>query len=90
MAKLALGILLAGAIATPAAAQNYPSRPNTMIVPFAAGGATDTVALVTAETMGRILDQNIKGDIGRWRPLIQAAGQFAGGAQPISSHQEAF
>lgn len=41
-----------------------------MIVPFAAGGATDTVARVTAETMGRILDQNIKGDIGRWRPLI--------------------
>lgn len=59
MTKLALGILLAAAIATPAAAQNYPSRPITMIVPFAAGGPTDTVARVTAETMGRILGQNI-------------------------------
>jgi len=37
----------------------FPSGPITMVVPYAAGGPTDTVARLTAETMGRILDQRI-------------------------------
>jgi tripartite-type tricarboxylate transporter receptor subunit TctC len=40
-------------------AQDYPRRPITMIVPFAPGGPTDTVARVAAESMGRILGQTI-------------------------------
>ena len=47
------------AIAFPACAQTYPSRPITLLVPFAAGGATDTVARVTAATMSRLLGQTI-------------------------------
>ncbi len=42
-----------------AAAQNYPSRPVTMIVPFPAGGATDTLARYLAEQMRPILGQAI-------------------------------
>ena len=34
-----------------AAAQDYPTRPITMIVPFPAGGATDTLARFLAEQM---------------------------------------
>ena len=34
-----------------AAEQVYPSRPITMIVPFAAGGPTDTIARIIAEHM---------------------------------------
>ena len=34
--------------AASAGAQDYPSRPITMIVPFAAGGPTDTVARVVS------------------------------------------
>ena len=45
--------------AAPASAQDFPKRPITMIVPFAPGGPTDTVARVTAENMGRILGQTI-------------------------------
>src|ERR1700691_6161347 len=42
-----------------AVAQIYPSRPITMIVPFPAGGATDTLARYLAEQMRGILGQSI-------------------------------
>ena len=46
-------------IAGPAFAQTYPTKPITMIVPFAAGGPTDIVARITAEPMSRLLGQQI-------------------------------
>src|SRR6516162_7836002 len=42
-----------------AAAQSYPVRPITMIVPFPPGGATDTLARYLAEEMRPILGQSI-------------------------------
>jgi tripartite-type tricarboxylate transporter receptor subunit TctC len=42
-----------------AAAQNYPSRAITMIVPFPAGGATDTLARFLAEQMRAMLGQPV-------------------------------
>src|SRR4051794_29326581 len=42
-----------------AAAQNYPARPITMIVPFPAGGATDTLARYLAERMRGTLGQPV-------------------------------
>jgi tripartite-type tricarboxylate transporter receptor subunit TctC len=42
-----------------AAQENYPTRPITMIVPFPAGGATDTVARYLAEQMRPILGQPV-------------------------------
>jgi tripartite-type tricarboxylate transporter receptor subunit TctC len=42
-----------------AAAQTYPSRPINLIVPFPAGGATDTLARFLAEQMRPILGQPI-------------------------------
>jgi tripartite-type tricarboxylate transporter receptor subunit TctC len=54
----------AGAAALPivprvAAADDYPSRPITMVVPFAAGGGTDVLVRILAERMGRPLGQPI-------------------------------
>ena len=49
--------LVAGAM--PAAAQTYPARPITMIIPFAAGGPTDVVARIVAEAMSKNLGQAI-------------------------------
>jgi tripartite-type tricarboxylate transporter receptor subunit TctC len=42
-----------------AAAQSYPSRPITMIVPFAAGGVTDIVARIVSERMKTSLGQSV-------------------------------
>ena len=53
--------LAAGAAALPvlphiARAQAYPTRPITMIVPFAAGGPTDVAGRIVAERMRASLD----------------------------------
>ncbi|MFT8242816.1 tripartite tricarboxylate transporter substrate-binding protein [Roseomonas sp. BN140053] len=58
LATLAAALAVAGPLPALAQAQ-YPSRPISMIVPFAAGGPTDTVARLTAEVMGRDLGQTI-------------------------------
>src|SRR5437588_9849433 len=42
-----------------AAAQVYPSRPITMIVPFPAGGPTDTIGRIMAEGMRVRLGQSV-------------------------------
>jgi tripartite-type tricarboxylate transporter receptor subunit TctC len=42
-----------------ALAETYPSRPITMVVPFAAGGPTDTLARIIAERMRQALGQTI-------------------------------
>ncbi|MGX4642678.1 tripartite tricarboxylate transporter substrate binding protein BugD [Massilia sp. SYSU DXS3249] len=44
---------------TMAHAQSYPTKTITMIVPFAAGGPTDTVARLVAQSMGNKLKQTI-------------------------------
>ena len=54
--------LAAGAAALPAVSgmarvQAYPTRPITIIVPFAAGGPTDVTARVIGERMSRTLGQ---------------------------------
>jgi len=58
-----LGAVLAGAVAFgfPAAQaqQPYPVRPVTLVVPFAAGGATDALARLIAVAMSRDLGQQI-------------------------------
>ena len=56
LTRRALPALATALLAAPALAQQgYPSRPITVVVPFAAGGPTDTVARLLAEAMGRDL-----------------------------------
>jgi tripartite-type tricarboxylate transporter receptor subunit TctC len=50
------GLLLSGGGAR---AENFPSRPITIVVPFAAGGPTDAMARILAERMQNRLGQSI-------------------------------
>src|SRR4051794_23595024 len=55
----AFTLVALAALMTPAAAQGWPSRPVTMIVPFAAGGAFDVVGRIVAAQMGAIFGQTV-------------------------------
>ncbi len=76
-AAFAAGVSL---VAFAAQAQNFPERSITIVVPFAAGGPTDTVTRLIAEPMGatlgqQIVVQNVAGAGG-----TLAAGQVAAAA----------
>lgn len=53
----AAGILALGI--SGASAQNYPNRNITLVIPFAAGGPTDTVGRLIAESMSKTLGQTV-------------------------------
>src|SRR5437773_6342911 len=56
-AALFLSALVSAAF--PAFSQTYPTRPITMIVPFAVGAPTDTIARIMAARMGKTLGQQV-------------------------------
>jgi tripartite-type tricarboxylate transporter receptor subunit TctC len=56
--KLAFGLVISAAAAV-AAAQQYPTRSVNMLVPYAAGGPTDTVARVVAQYMTKPMGQTV-------------------------------
>ena len=56
----AAGTLVALALtAVSASAQDYPTRPITLIVPFAAGGPTDVISRIVGEHISRTLGQQL-------------------------------
>ena len=61
MRKLLLTVTFAAALAgmDSAAAQNWPSRPVTIVVPFAAGGAVDVVGRILAPRLSELLDRPV-------------------------------
>jgi len=61
MRQIALTLACAALLgAAPCAgAQDFPNKPITMVVPFAPGGPTDTVARVSAESLSRVLRQPV-------------------------------
>src|SRR2546422_5269003 len=52
------------AAATTALAQNYPTKPIYLYIPFAAGGPTDTLGRNLAQVMGKPLKHQINGGNG--------------------------
>lgn len=65
-AALALGVALLSTAGLPALAQDYPSKPVTLVVSYAAGGGTDAIARVFAARLekalnGRVIVENRPG-----------------------------
>jgi len=56
-ACVAFALLLVAAVS--ASAQNFPARPITLIVPFAAGGPSDALARLVAQSMSATLGQQV-------------------------------
>ncbi len=54
-----LAVTVASVCTSSATAQAYPARAVTMVVPFSAGGPTDTIARIMAERMGKALGQTV-------------------------------
>ena len=52
-------IAMAALLSTAQAAQEFPKKPITMVVGFAAGGATDTAARIIAKKLGENLGQSV-------------------------------
>src|SRR5215211_1863704 len=59
MTRWSLVAAIAAACITSAAAQPYPARPITLIVPFGAGGPVDTLARILSEPMRVSLGQPV-------------------------------
>src|SRR5262252_1831350 len=51
------GVVLAAATIAPTCAQDYPSRPVEMIVPFAAGGGSEVLGRLLSDGLARRLGQ---------------------------------
>ncbi len=58
LSMVAAAVVLVGAHCAPVAAQ-VPSKPITIVVPYAAGGGTDTVARLIADQMSKSLGQSV-------------------------------
>ncbi len=56
---LVSAVAVVAAFAPWASAQNFPARPATLIVPFSAGGPTDTLARIMAESTKKSLGQPV-------------------------------
>src|SRR5258708_4217168 len=57
--RTVLVALAAAALATPAFAQSYPSKPIHLIVPYPAGGGTDFFARLVGQKMQELIGQPV-------------------------------
>ena len=74
----------AALLGMPAAAQDFPTRPITMVVVFAPGGPTDVLARIVADHMGRTLGQRVLIE------NVAGAGGTTGGARGAKADPDGY
>jgi putative tricarboxylic transport membrane protein len=86
MPRMLVGALLACVLALPgpAAAQDWPTRPVTVVVPFAAGGPIDVVARLLSPRMSELLGQQIVVD------NVPGAGGMVGASRVAKSAPDGY
>src|SRR5215468_10968610 len=82
--NLLLAALLWGALPAHAVGQTFPSKPITMLVVFAPGGATDVLARLAAEHMSRTLGQRVIVE------NVSGAGGTIGGARGAQAEPDGY
>src|SRR4051812_9123170 len=68
----------------PAAAQTWPERPVTMVVPFAAGGGTDLLGRIVAKRLSEVLRQQVVVE------NIGGAGGMIGSARVVKAAPDGY
>jgi tripartite-type tricarboxylate transporter receptor subunit TctC len=73
-----------GASSVPAAAQDWPTRPLTLVVPWAAGGGTDVMGRIMARRMSEILGQQVIVE------NVPGAGGMVGSARVVRAEPDGY
>jgi tripartite-type tricarboxylate transporter receptor subunit TctC len=79
-----LAFAVIGIGVSPAAAQTWPQRPVTMVVPFAAGGGTDLLGRIVAKRLTEILGQQVVVE------NVGGAGGMIGSARVVKSPPDGY
>ena len=81
--KLAAALSFSLALAAtmqPAAAQDYPTRPVTMVVPFPPGGGTDVLGRIVGKRLSEVLGQQVVIE------NVGGAGGMIGSSRVVHAH----
>ena len=72
------------ALGCSAQAQNYPDRPPTLVIPFAAGGPQDQIGRIVAQRMGELMGQQVVVE------NVGGAGGMTGSARVMQSPPDGY
>src|SRR5262245_63906987 len=75
---------LFGAAVSPAAAQAWPERPVTRVIPFPPGGGTDLLGRIVAKGLGEVLGQQVVVE------NVGGAGGMIGSARVVKSPPDGY
>jgi len=79
-----LAFAFVGNCVSPTAAQTWPERPMTMVVPFAAGGGTDLLGRIVAKQLAEVLGQQVVVE------NVGGAGGMLGSARVVKSAPDGY
>ena len=81
---VSIAVVTAPCGAAPAAAQGWPTRPLTMVVPFAAGGGTDVLGRIVGQRLSQVLGQQVGIE------NVGGAGGMVGSARVVKAEPDGY